>query len=187
MYVSVALRGQSSYPLFTDFYAAINLGSIGAISASFLARDNGYWVAFLVPTVIFALVPVVMVFGRKYYVLTPPRGSVILDTIRVVRLASKGKWSLNPVATYRRLKAPDFWNNAMPSNYTGENRPKKMLWDDEFVREVSRTLKACLVFLYFPIFWLAYSQIDGNLATVCSFVSYSYLLLTINSSRWLLA
>lgn len=162
---SPALTVQSTYMW---FYAAINFGSIGAISASFLARDNGYWVAFLVPTCIFTLVPIVMAFGRKYYILTPPRGSVILDTVRVVRYASKGKWSLNPAATYRRLKAPDFWNSAMPSNYTPENRPKKMLWDDDFVAEVSRTVKACLVFLYFPVFWLAYSQIDGNLATVAA-------------------
>jgi POT family proton-dependent oligopeptide transporter len=70
--------------LFSDllsigFYAAINFGSVGAISASFLARDNGYWAAFLVPTCIFALVPIIMAFGKKYYVLTPPRGSVLLD------------------------------------------------------------------------------------------------------------
>lgn len=167
MYALVAHLVLSTDLYHTDFYAAVNLGSIGAISASFLARDNGYWAAYLVPTCIFALVPIVMALGKKYYVLTPPRGSVLLDTIRVIRYATRGKWSLNPVATYRRLKAPDFWNNAMPSNFTAENRPKKMLWDDDFVLEVSRTIKACFVFLYFPIFWLAYSQIDGNLATVC--------------------
>jgi proton-dependent oligopeptide transporter, POT family len=150
------------------FYAAINLGSLGAISASFLARDHGYWVAYMVPTTLFVLVPIIMVLGKKNYHLTPPRGSVLLDTMRVIRLATKGKLSLNPVATYRRIKAPDFWNNAMPSHYTEENRPKAMLWDDEFVREVSRTCKACLVFLYFPIFWLSYSQIDGNLTTVAA-------------------
>jgi POT family proton-dependent oligopeptide transporter len=54
-----------------------------------------------------------MILGKKTYVTTPPRGSVLLDCIRVVRMATKGKWSLNPVKTYRRLKAPDFWDNAM--------------------------------------------------------------------------
>ena len=38
------------------FYAAINWGSCGAISAAFIARDHGYWQTFLVPTCIFALV-----------------------------------------------------------------------------------------------------------------------------------
>jgi POT family proton-dependent oligopeptide transporter len=154
--------------IYMYFYAAINLGSIGAISASFLARDHGYWAAYLLPTCIFVLVPLVMAFGKKYYHLTPPRGSVLLDTIRVIGMATKGKWSVNPVTTYRRLKAPDFWNNAMPSHYVEGDKPRKMLWDDEFVHEVSRTVKACLVFAYFPIFWLCYSQIDGNLSTVAA-------------------
>jgi POT family proton-dependent oligopeptide transporter len=61
------------------FYAAINFGSTGAISASFLARDNGYWAAFLVPTGIFVLVPFVLLIGKKNYVVTPPRGSVLLE------------------------------------------------------------------------------------------------------------
>jgi POT family proton-dependent oligopeptide transporter len=61
------------------FYAAINFGSTGAISASFLARDNGYWAAFLVPTCIFVLVPFVLLIGKKNYVVTPPRGSVLLE------------------------------------------------------------------------------------------------------------
>jgi len=41
-------------------------------------------------------------------------------------------------------------------------------WDDEFVGEVSRTFKACKVFLFFPFYWLCYSQIDGNLTTVAA-------------------
>jgi proton-dependent oligopeptide transporter, POT family len=61
------------------FYAAINFGSCGAISASFLARDHGYWVAWLVPTLIFCLVPLVLLAGKKIYVMTPPRGSVLLE------------------------------------------------------------------------------------------------------------
>jgi POT family proton-dependent oligopeptide transporter len=65
--------------IYLYFYAAINLGSVGAISASFIARDHGYWATFLVPTCIFLLVPVVLWFGRKTYVVTPPRGSVILE------------------------------------------------------------------------------------------------------------
>lgn len=54
------------------------------------------------------------------------------------------------------------------AHYTDENRPRKLLWDDEFVSEVSRTIKACLVLVWFPVFWLCYSQIDGNLSTVAA-------------------
>ncbi|CAG7854898.1 Probable peptide transporter ptr2 AltName: Full=Peptide permease ptr2 [Serendipita indica DSM 11827] len=150
------------------YYAAINFGALGAISASFLARDHGYWAAYLLPTCIFLLVPGVLWVGRKNYVHTPPRGSVLVDCVRVIKMASKGKWSLNPVRTYRNLKAADFWEPAKRSSYTDADRPKKLLWDDEFVAEVSRTVKACAVLIWFPVFWLCYSQIDGNLSTVAA-------------------
>ena len=61
------------------FYAAINFGSCGAISAAFIARDHGYWQSFLVPTCIFALIPFVLVIGKNKYVRTPPRGSILLE------------------------------------------------------------------------------------------------------------
>jgi len=150
------------------FYAAINFGSCGAISASFLARDNGYWVAFLVPTCLFVLVPIVLLAGKGKYVVTPPRGSILLETFRVIGFALGPRWSINPMTTIRNIKAPDFWDLAKPSYYGEGNVPAKMTWDDEFVGEVGRTLNACTVFLFFPIFWLCYSQIDGNLGTVAA-------------------
>ncbi|KAF8076961.1 peptide/h+ symporter protein [Lyophyllum atratum] len=150
------------------FYAAINLGSCGAISASFLARDNGYWVAFLVPTCLFMLVPLVLLVGKKHYVQTPPRGSILIETCRVIGFALGPRWSMNPLTVIRNIKRDDFWDPARPSYYGEGQVPAKITWDDEFVGEVGRTLNACTVFLFFPVFWLCYSQIDGNLGTVAA-------------------
>jgi POT family proton-dependent oligopeptide transporter len=94
---------------------AINFGSTGAISASFLARDNGYWVAYLVPTCIFATVPIVLYFGRNSYVKTPPRGSIVLETFRVIGLCLSARATFNPVALIRDLRRPGFWDPAKPS------------------------------------------------------------------------
>jgi len=159
------------------FYAAINFGSCGAISASFLARDHGYWAAYLVPTCIFALVPGVLILGRKNYVVTPPRGSVLLEvsscfrtdlfyftninsqTIRVVNYSLAPIWSFNPVRTINGIRSPDFWAPSKPSSYEPGKVPKGITWDDEFVGEVSRTISACQVFLFFPFFWLCKSTI----------------------------
>nr|AAZ32402.1 peptide transporter PTR2B [Hebeloma cylindrosporum] len=154
--------------IFLWFYAAINLGSCGAISASFLARDHGYWAAYLVPTCIFVAVPGVLLLGKNLYVKTPPRGSILLETMRVIGFALGARWSINPMKTIRAIRAPDFWDPAKPSNYEEGKRPAKITWDDEFVGEVSRTLNACTVFMFFPFYWLCYSQIDGNLGTVAA-------------------
>jgi POT family proton-dependent oligopeptide transporter len=160
---SPALTIQSIY---LWFYAAINFGSTGAISASFLARDNGYWVAFLVPTCIMFLVPMVLAAAKKHYVVTPPRGSIFLETMRVIGMSLGPAWSINPVRTYRNVKSVSFWDPAKPSTYAGRDLPKKITWDEEFVGEVSRTVNAVRVFFFFPIYWLCYSQIDGNLGTL---------------------
>ena len=49
-----------------------------------------------------------------------------------------------------------------------ETRPKNLIWDDEFVGEVARTASACKVILWAPVFWLCYSQIDGNYGTMAA-------------------
>jgi len=94
--------------------------------------------------------------GRKLYVVTPPRGSIILETARVIRRALSPAWSVNPLTTIRNIKADNFWDPARPSTY-GNNVPPSITWDDEFVDEVSRTLNACAVFLFMPFFWLCTS------------------------------
>ncbi|KAJ6484527.1 peptide/h+ symporter protein [Mycena vulgaris] len=147
--------------IYLYFYMAINLGSCGAISASFLACDNGFWVTYLVPTCIFAVVPIVLYGCLKYYVITPPRGSILLETFRVVGvcLLARGRWSWNPLATWTNLTRLGFWDPAKPS----------ASGDDEFVGEVHRTMEACKVILFFPVYWFCvYSQIDGNLGTVAA-------------------
>ncbi|KAI5887196.1 PTR2-domain-containing protein [Schizophyllum commune H4-8] len=154
--------------IYNWFYASINWGSAGAISASFLARDHGFWTAFLVPTCILCLVPVVLAAGRKTYVVTPPRGSILLETLRVIKMCLGKKMSWNLARTFRDIRQPGFWDPAKPSSYEQGKVPSNITWDDQFVDEVDRTVKACQVFCALPFFYLCYSQIDGNLSTVAA-------------------
>lgn len=150
------------------FYAAINVGACGAISAAFIARDQGYWQSYLVPTCIFAIVPIVLFAGKNKYVKTPPRGSILLETLRVCRFALRPAFSFNPVRFVKNIRRHDFWEPAKASYYPPGQVPPSITWDDEFVGEVDRTMKACQVFLFFPFYWLCYSQIDGNLGTMAA-------------------
>ena len=150
------------------FYAAINVGACGAISAAFIARDQGYWQSYLVPTCIFAIVPLVLLAGKDKYIKTPPRGSILLETLRVCTLALRPAFSWNPIRFVRNTRTHDFWEPAKASFYPPDQVPAKITWDDEFVGEVDRTMKACQVFLFFPFYWLCYSQIDGNLGTLAA-------------------
>lgn len=100
--------------LYMWFYAAINVGAACAISAPFLARDQGYWVAYLLPTCVFLLVPGVLMVGKKHYVVTPPRGSILLEVGRVIKMAARGQWTFNLVKLSKTFRADEFWDPARP-------------------------------------------------------------------------
>ncbi|KAK4050551.1 hypothetical protein OIO90_005018 [Microbotryomycetes sp. JL221] len=142
------------------FYLLINVGAlIGQVSMSFAAKHVGYWLAFTLPTCVLLLCPTVLFFGRKIYTNRPPTKSVIPAAFRVIRLAGRGKW-LRPKA----LKSADFWESAKPANVDGV-RPTWMTWDSAFVDEVRRGVKACQIFVLYPLYWVCYNQVSGNLVS----------------------
>ncbi|ESK96752.1 oligopeptide transporter [Moniliophthora roreri MCA 2997] len=145
------------------FYLFINVGSlIGQIGMVYSEKYVGFWLAYTLPTIVFCLCPLVLWAGRNRYVRAPPTGSVTALAMRLWALASKGRWSLNPVTTWRQLRADDFWENVKPSKL-GDRKPTWMNFDDQWVDEVNRGFKACAVFAWYPIFWLPYNQINNNL------------------------
>ena len=64
----------------------------------------------------------------------------------------KGRWSANPIKLIKNTNVPDFWDSAKPSRFQGESRPSWMTFDDQWVLEVRRGIKACAVFCWYPIF-----------------------------------
>jgi POT family proton-dependent oligopeptide transporter len=36
----------------------------------------GFWLSYLLPTIVFLICPLVLIFGKKLYIMTPPSGSV---------------------------------------------------------------------------------------------------------------
>jgi POT family proton-dependent oligopeptide transporter len=96
--------------------------------------------------------PLVLIAGRNRYIRSAPTGSILALFLQVFAFAAKGKWSLNPVRTWKNLSAADFWDSAKPSRVAPEARPGWMTFDDVWVDEVARGIKACWVFLWFPIY-----------------------------------
>lgn len=78
----------------------------------------------------------------------------MLSTVyHMFRYCMRGNWSFNPAATYRRMTTPDFWDRATPSSLPPDaRRPEWMIYDDGFVHEVIRGVRACKVFLWYPVF-----------------------------------
>ncbi|KAI5476472.1 PTR2-domain-containing protein [Pseudohyphozyma bogoriensis] len=156
--------------IFSWFYFFINLGAVtGSVSMVYAEKIWGFWMAFGLPTAIFCICPLILFLARKRYVRNPPSGSALLQALQLFKYASKGRWS-----SPSKLFAKDLWDEAMPSRVVQREggKPKWMTWDDEFVGEVRRGLKACQVFLWYPLYWLTVNQLNNN------FVSQAALLNT---------
>ncbi|KAK4050552.1 hypothetical protein OIO90_005019 [Microbotryomycetes sp. JL221] len=147
--------------VFMYFYLCINVGALaGQIGMTYAAQRVGYWLAYLLPTIVFLLCPLVLLLGYNLYVKKPPTGSVVSTAFKVIRYAGQGKWT-KP----RELMAVGFWDRAKPSNVDPAQRPSWMTYSDTFVDEIRRGLKACKVFVFYPAWWLTYNQCNNNLVS----------------------
>lgn len=148
------------------FYMFINIGAlVGQIAMVYAEKYVGFWLAYFLPTGLLCLCPLVMWYGRDKYVRYPPQGSVFGKAMKIFFFANKGRWSLNPVTTYRHLYDGTFWENVKPSNIEASRRPSWMTFDDQWVDEVARGFAACSVFCWYPLYWITYNQLNNNLTS----------------------
>ncbi|KAI9742138.1 MAG: hypothetical protein M1834_000528 [Cirrosporium novae-zelandiae] len=172
MYVTTDKKGQrvivdpslTISRIYLWFYLMINIGSlIGQITMVYAEKYVGFYLAFLLPTLMFTMAPIVLFICRHKYILAPPTGSVLGKALHLWAFAAKGRWSWNPATTRKNMLADDFWEKAKPSNVA--IKPKWMTFDDAWVDEVRRGLMACRVFLWYPLYWLCYVQINNNITS----------------------
>ncbi|KAI1909201.1 peptide transporter ptr2 [Ophidiomyces ophidiicola] len=130
------------------FYLCINIGSLSPIATTSLEKHIGFWAAYLLPAGVFLISFTVAVLGRSQYVVRPPKGSVIPQALRIIWIGIKNKGNLDAAKpSYRAIVG---------------GRISPVPWDDHFVDEIKRTLVACKVFVYFPIYWVCYQQMLTN-------------------------
>ncbi|CAO3673851.1 hypothetical protein G6F70_006863 [Rhizopus microsporus] len=150
----VIVTPQATYQkIFNFFYWGINIGSLSAIATTELEKNVGFWPAFVLPTLMFIPCIIIVILGRNQYIQNPPRGSVFVEAGRLFWLSWKVKGGLDA---------------CKPSNLAREypEYAIKATWDDVFVDELKRTLKACVIFCWYPIYWLCYSQMTNNLVSM---------------------
>ncbi|WFD31869.1 hypothetical protein MSPP1_002909 [Malassezia sp. CBS 17886] len=150
--------------LYLWFYLMINIGSFcGELGMVFAEKWVGFWLAYLLPTLVFIIPIPVLWFGRKYYVKSPPNGSVLTQAVKAWVLAARKNWSWNPVTFTRRCRSSGFWDAVKPSNVPDSELRPWMTYSDQWIDELSRGIKACAIFILFPFYWLCYNQIINNL------------------------
>lgn len=136
------------------FYGFINIGAFFAIACVYTEKYVGFWVAFLLPGIVYFLLPVLLLFLNNRLIKQPPSGSEITQFFKIIGTAIKhNKY---------RLWGKNYWTAASPS--TLATKGITVSWTDKDVVDVHRTLVACRIFLYFPIWYMN----DGGIGAVSS-------------------
>lgn len=141
------------------FYGMVNVGAFFGVATSYAEKDVGYWLAFLLPLVIYLLLPFLLIIIGPKLVKKPASGSQLGNFFSVIWLSFKR-------GGIKKLGKPTFFESAKPSvlaesgvtTYKGKTIP----WNDGFVEDVKRTLVACQIFLFFPI----YNLNDGGIGNI---------------------
>ncbi|KAF9114159.1 peptide transporter ptr2 [Mortierella sp. AM989] len=139
--------------IFNWFYWSINLGSLSAIITTNAEKYYAFWLAYLIPLIVFNGAVFALWYGRDKVVKTPPRGSVLLEAFRIFGIALKNGRNLD-AAKPSVIQTRD--PNADMTRIT---------WDDIFIDEMRLTIKACAIFCFFPFYWVIYNQITSNLTS----------------------
>ncbi|KAK9711330.1 hypothetical protein K7432_007909 [Basidiobolus ranarum] len=148
--------------LYNWFYWSINVGSlVGGVVTPQLEKYVGFWVAYAVPTFMFALAIAVFYYGRHRYVKIPPSGeSTLLKAIKCFRYSHK-RYSNSPIKPKAILDAGlSSYKGAPPE--TDEELATKT-WDDEFIKDLKQCLMACTIYIPITIYQVSYTQITSNL------------------------
>ncbi|KAM0192693.1 hypothetical protein ACHAPI_008052 [Fusarium lateritium] len=135
--------------IYMIFYWCINVGALSLLATPFMEKYKGFWTAYLMCFCMFNVGIVTLVLRRKTFVNRPPQGSVITDAFK----------ALGMMIAARNTDA------AKPSWREANGKTKAVPWNDHFVDELKRALRACKVFVFYPIFWVCYGQFSTNFVT----------------------
>jgi MFS family permease len=131
--------------IYMIYYLCINIGSVSAIATTMMELHVGFWSAYLLPLIMFCVGFAVLVWGKDRYVIKPPQGGVIGSCFRALWIAARNGFDLD---------------KARPSFQQG--RKQAITWDDKFIDELKTAMVACKVFLFFPVYWVTFSQMMNN-------------------------
>ncbi|KAJ2326398.1 hypothetical protein GGI00_004759 [Coemansia sp. RSA 2681] len=130
---------------FRYFYWSINLGAfVGQLICPQVAKNKSYAMAFMIPAIMFFVGIVIFLAGSKRYIKKKPQGTVLTKVWRCMRYARKNK-----------REGQSHWLD-------GALGAQNVEWNDEFVVGLQRSLRACKVFLFYPLYWALYNNMSDN-------------------------
>ncbi|KAJ4417375.1 peptide transporter ptr2 [Neurospora sp. IMI 360204] len=144
------------------FYLVINIGGFMGVATAYSEKYIGWWLAFVIPLILYLPLPFLLWFLRKRLILHPPGGSDLPNVFRVLGVCLRR-------GGFKKIGRHGFWDLAKPSNIAaaGLEGAYKIEWNDQFVEDVRRTFQGTGIFCFFPIQYLN----DNGLGSAANFLS----------------
>ncbi|CAG8981256.1 hypothetical protein HYALB_00003854 [Hymenoscyphus albidus] len=126
------------------FYLLVNVGGFFGVATSYLAKYVGFWSSYLLPCIVYLMLPPLLYYVNFRLIKFPAGGSALGNFCKVNILALRK-------AGIRGFGRKGFFERAKPSVLAASGDNRVVTWDDRFVEDVRRTMSACAIFLFFPI------------------------------------
>lgn len=142
------------------FYLLINIGAFTSVATSYSARLIGWWLAFLIPLILYLPLPALLLWLRPRIVLREPGGSDLPNVFRVLGhcMANGGIF---------RIGQHGWWEAAKPSTIAAKGLKPETHYNDLFVEDVKRSMQATGMFCFFPVqYWN-----DNGIGSSANFLS----------------
>ncbi|ORX73511.1 PTR2-domain-containing protein [Basidiobolus meristosporus CBS 931.73] len=108
-----------------------------------------YWA---INSIMFVIGLVIFVSAKKLYYVKPPSGTVLSKTYSCIKYA----------LSHRKTPLDNAKTNGPIEHWLDYAKVDGFEWDDQFIEDLKKTLRACLVFLFYPFYWALYYNMSDN-------------------------
>ncbi|PPJ57966.1 hypothetical protein CBER1_09413 [Cercospora berteroae] len=142
------------------FYLLINVGGFMGVATTYAEKYVGFWLAFLLPLLLYLPLPLLLWFMKPRLIHHPPGGNELGRVCRVLGVCFRRGGLF-------RIGRHGFWDLAKPTHIAASGLSIQTSWNDEFVEDVRRAFQATGMFCFFPIQYIN----DNGIGSAASYLS----------------
>ena len=158
------------------------MGALSSILTTNVEKYHSFWLAYLIPLLVFTGSIIVLLVGRRRYIQTPPNGSLLVRAFHTIKIALRIRWKLGKQEHKKHFL--DYAKETQLSNeITIETTDKKEKTEqniNQFIDDLKQALRACRVFAFYPFYWICYNQLVGNLTSQAAQMNVGKIFLSNN-------
>jgi dipeptide/tripeptide permease len=129
------------------FYLLINVGGFMGVATTYCEKYIGWWLAFVLPLILYLPLPFLMWYLKPRLVLHPPAGSNLGSVFKLLGVVFRR-------GGIARIGRGGFWKLGKPSEIAAAGLSINTTWNDQFVDDVASAFQATGIFCFFPAQYL---------------------------------